>query len=142
MGSPPRMRGKLWWGVRKAYKARITPAHAGKTNDMESPFPLLADHPRACGENALMIFLKSSVTGSPPRMRGKPSRAPPRLCVEDHPRACGENSRGYHRDALPAGSPPRMRGKRGLFCCLLKCNRITPAHAGKTYGILHFGCTA
>ena len=72
-GSPPQVRGKLWWGVRKAYKARITPAGAGKTHIPSIFREIFQDHPRGCGENVLFSFHRLKKLGSPPRMRGKPS---------------------------------------------------------------------
>ena len=71
-GSPPRMRGKPCHTSAPEMPVGITPAHAGKTG-----FPSLrprpaGDHPRACGENGGRGMNRESVTGSPPRMRGKP----------------------------------------------------------------------
>ena len=61
-----------------------------------------------------------------------PSRKP--ACAgSDHPRACGEN----WISALPcgsfSGSPPRMRGKLDTVINQKLRERITPAHAGKTF---------
>ena len=50
-GSPPRMRGKPSPSPALVPRARITPAHAGKTRRMCWPTRASADHPRACGEN-------------------------------------------------------------------------------------------
>ena len=91
--------------------------------------------------------------GSPPRMRGKPSRIPPKVSGNritpahagktlsspslvtrkmDHPRACGENSAAKHLTSAGTGSPPRMRGKQRTNGDAGFIHRITPAHAGKT----------
>ena len=70
-GSPPRMRGKLFFSLEQSRLERITPAHAGKTTESEAQAPLFSDHPRACGENSDMMMTKSKRVGSPPRMRGK-----------------------------------------------------------------------
>ena len=152
-GSPPRMRGKLCEVFVARVAARITPAHAGKTLAAKQRHSKDSDHPRACGENRLRQHRKRRAFGSPPRMRGKPSKqhsSSPFLRITpahagktvrqgreacgraDHPRACGENHMEYHQHPDTDGSPPRMRGKRigaedGLFV-----ERITPAHAGKT----------
>ena len=93
-------------------RARITPAHAGKTDSFNFADLMLRDHPRACGENSTPGPLMSVSHGSPPRMRGKltssgsilltkritPAHAGKTLagidieiCGSDHPRACGEN---------------------------------------------------
>ena len=90
-GSPPRMRGKLFFvfgfifrkritpadagktkkGVLSLGETRITPADAGKTNTIPFRIPSAMDHPRGCGENYLLLFQSRQHTGSPPRMRGK-----------------------------------------------------------------------
>ena len=74
-GSPPRMRGKRKKLLKFSTYTGITPADAGKTwrkaekdNDTE-------DHPRGCGENAMLEAELDGNTGSPPRMRGKRSTA-------------------------------------------------------------------
>ena len=72
-GSPPRMRGKHGDYMADKRSFGITPAHAGKTcHEIDEPI-LIGDHPRACGENALVSSCAHSVKGSPPRMRGKPN---------------------------------------------------------------------
>ena len=70
-GSPPRMRGKHLEVARILGLNRITPAHAGKTNSMTFRTSRAADHPRACGENAITAPVNAFIGGSPPRMRGK-----------------------------------------------------------------------
>ena len=73
-GSPPRMRGKHGKKQEAGNYYRITPADAGKTC---FPAPLdfrRPDHPRGCGENFDCAPVRSSIAGSPPRMRGKPAR--------------------------------------------------------------------
>ena len=70
-GSPPRMRGKHLLKLRNNFTIRITPAHAGKTSYPSSSRGCLKDHPRACGENKRAKVKRNTITGSPPRMRGK-----------------------------------------------------------------------
>ena len=132
-GSPPRMRGKPRSVPVKIQPHRITPAHAGKTDAGDSKGTGNADHPRACGENVLMMANRRQVYGSPPRMRGKrifvkrlpmsrritPAHAGKTislfcmwLVITDHPRACGENCGNHCRKGNKYGSPPRMRGKQ------------------------------
>ena len=73
-GSPPRMRGKpLGWFTSQDYTG-ITPAHAGKTRKRQGMFMPKEDHPRACGENCAVLRTFYRTFGSPPRMRGKPTR--------------------------------------------------------------------
>ena len=147
------MRGKQSPRLPHGSRGRITPAHAGKTATKARYCSSLADHPRACGENAVNSLLLFSFSGSPPRMRGKHQRdartrrerritpahagktqtllhtAPSQT---DHPRACGENILDMMERYALAGSPPRMRGKQCPPLCRCCGVRITPAHAGKT----------
>ena len=152
-GSPPRVRGK---GVRlqgDRYRYGITPACAGKRGKEHSFYQSMEDHPRVCGEKAILGATTGGVNGSPPRVRGKV--APLRLLVavggitpacagksmdharkqsqrRDHPRACGEKL--FHKMILrlPKGSPPRMRGKGINTASISRRLGITPAHAGKS----------
>ena len=131
-GSPPRMRGKAMSQSRPTRRAGITPAHAGKRPPPGRRAPPGRDHPRACGEKYIVLYLFSDVQGSPPRMRGKDKRLRrsrrkdgitpahagkrrfPAACQHnngDHPRACGEKSAIIAAGVLHQGSPPRMRGK-------------------------------
>ena len=73
-GSPPRMRGKQKMSRTRNYATRITPADAGKTLSCVPTASLIWDHPRGCGENLPPVLLLMPQAGSPPRMRGKPSR--------------------------------------------------------------------
>ena len=66
------MRGKHVMVDRAGKMNRITPAHAGKTLFISGLSRLLADHPRACGENLVQQLHIRTHLGSPPRMRGKP----------------------------------------------------------------------
>ena len=50
-GSPPHMRGKHDIYADFTEDERITPAHAGKTDETLFKMAALADHPRTCGEN-------------------------------------------------------------------------------------------
>ena len=127
------MRGKPVDTPRDYDQKRITPAHAGKTEDL--------------------VLTQRRIGGSPPRMRGKhadvtddfkkiritPAHAGktrccdyPRIKAWDHPRACGENSAMVNSVAINRGSPPRMRGKLDRRITVGGLARITPAHAGKT----------
>ena len=147
------MRGKLIMHSPPSRQRRITPADAGKTFRTQEHCEFRWDHPRGCGENRQQSVSAARPQGSPPRMRGKPSRVlqtssligitpadagktgcscPASLQSGDHPRGCGEN--GGHvatvRDGV--GSPPRMRGKRLEGQVFISRKGITPADAGKT----------
>ena len=130
----------------------ITPACAGKRIFEIGNRGGGEDHPRVCGEKNSIFCPVFSVTGSPPRVRGKaprpsPSRPSRRITpacagkrprflwqpgrLWDHPRVCGEKPLAGVEPATTRGSPPRVRGKavlRGRTACLV---RITPACAGK-----------
>ena len=90
----------------------LIPARAGKTRSPVAVAKSLAAHPRACGENATLAPIFSLMSGSSPRVRGKPldkfvhfgnaGLIPARagktcplvggiFIVSAHPRACGEN---------------------------------------------------
>ena len=111
------------------------------------------DHPRRCGENAVLEELGLAYDGSPPQVRGKPGRSecPPsglritpagagktgyNLGVAggkaDHPRRCGENSLESKGLDPSIGSPPQVRGKRDGVTVSKSYPGITPAGAGKT----------
>ena len=112
-GSPPRVQGKGWPGNRNHPGPGITPACAGKSIFGPLGGVLGQDHPRVCGEKWSLRLQKSTIRGSPPRVRGKvdcASRNIPHSGItpacagkrrngmdwnngnKDHPRACGEKS--------------------------------------------------
>ena len=70
-GSPPRVRGKLKSIGADCAVDGITPACAGKTG--KSPKSLITDkdHPRVCGENALVSFQLPGMDGITPACAGK-----------------------------------------------------------------------
>ena len=70
-GSPPRVRGKRQSRRCCGRSARITPACAGKTENMRTCVRLFEDHPRVCGENLSNVSKRLVSKGSPPRVRGK-----------------------------------------------------------------------
>ena len=153
-GSPPRVRGKRSTSTISIRTRRITPACAGKTSSYKDNKLSYWDHPRVCGENSNDSRVYGAVSGSPPRVRGKPpfirvnllcpgitpacagktrERSHAVAGAEDHPRVCGENRRNNQCRPSPQGSPPRVRGKpRDRLHRAIRC-RITPACAGKTY---------
>ena len=80
LGSPPRMRGKVWHGVALADGHRITPAYAGKSCIYRSTTSISWDHPRVCGEKSFKTSTSCWSKGSPPRMRGKVGYPPKISC--------------------------------------------------------------
>ena len=151
-GSPPRVRGKVRPGVVRGHEGGITPAYAGKRVHSELEGPRSEDHPRVCGEKRQQHYILWSLSGSPPRMRGKvllrsgpdawgritPAYAGKRhVCsapckgMGDHPRVCGEKGLALPLALPPQGSPPRMRGKGMYAVHPARTRGITPAYAGK-----------
>ena len=152
-GSSPRMRGKPRRNVRLIFLARIIPAHAGQTKRFCRRVMYKSDHPRACGANPMSTMSGNLLSGSSPRMRGKPvfggefkarhriipahaGQTPAILqsvCrCPDHPRACGANLKTDKCPTLTNGSSPRMRGKLQATPDVTITKRIIPAHAGQT----------
>ena len=71
-GSSPRGRGKQGAHLGYLVCARLIPARAGKTLRGHSHLRDPAAHPRAGGENQLLVAFRSHSGGSSPRGRGKP----------------------------------------------------------------------
>ena len=158
LGSPPRVRGKVFEYQNNKVRTGITPACAGKRVWHSSFSPSWWDHPRVCGEKCPIAYVYGDAVGSPPRVRGKEARqtgdvlspgitpacAGKRFSVlvrvhsrRDHPRVCGEKGLTFHQMLRPTGSPPRVRGKGRHRCACPVQSRITPACAGKSQRI-HF----
>ena len=71
VGSPPRVRGKVYFLQQGDFTIRITPAYAGKRRSAPAPTSKARDHPRVCGEKKDAGVDTERLQGSPPRMRGK-----------------------------------------------------------------------
>ena len=71
LGSSPRVRGKLSFVTLAIQAGRLIPARAGKTWSAGRRSTPSAAHPRACGENRLMVVVMGWSPGSSPRVRGK-----------------------------------------------------------------------
>ena len=69
-GSSPRMRGTHASRMISARVKGIIPAYAGNTTDVLGGVRVDGDHPRVCGEHALMASKMPVNAGSSPRMRG------------------------------------------------------------------------
>ena len=152
-GITPADAGKTCIGRTAGAGAQDHPRGCGENRTAHRVQRTNRDHPRGCGENQKLPKQQVMLSGSPPRMRGKPDnpcthstaagitpadagKTPPLQapsCIwRDHPRGCGENELIIDPSAASFGSPPRMRGK--LFLALIGAlpQRITPAGAGKT----------
>ena len=152
-GSPPPTRGK---GRRKlwlTFRLRITPAYAGKSVWEVSYGATTKDHPRLRGEKVPVGKAGEENPGSPPPTRGKEGRPGNRFVssritpayagksqrtasgpaeIEDHPRLRGEKPNTDTPRVTVEGSPPPTRGQAHLPRTTTRCNRITPAYAGKS----------
>ncbi len=156
-GSSPRGRGKRQAGRHEAHADRLIPARAGKTKQDAQYTGHHPAHPRAGGENELMVSKARSLWGSSPRGRGKremlaevpgelrliPARAGKTKKIschimksEAHPRAGGENLASEYATASFVGSSPRGRGKLQVPRARPSRPRLIPARAGKTLSLL------
>ena len=70
-GSPPPMRGKVFFSGWILDQVRITPAYAGKSSTAYPDQANQGDHPRLCGEKRSKFLRLPPILGSPPPMRGK-----------------------------------------------------------------------
>ena len=150
-GSPPRVRGTAAVAEAAGQLGRITPACAGNRGIQRPDHVLHGDHPRVCGEQAVMATTLITQLGSPPRVRGTVAHRDLELgkggitpaCAgnsrrcrgggpagQDHPRVCGEQGNPAPRSCPPRGSPPRVRGTGFPKTQRAGHARITPACAG------------
>ena len=88
------MRGKgslNWYGH---FSCGITPAYAGKSEDLFYAEVVEEDHPRLCGEKAVRHAINFPEHGITPAYAGKSFKFFRRgFSIWDHPRLCGEKSR-------------------------------------------------
>ena len=132
-GSPPHMRGTVYYEPREDLYHGITPAHAGNSLFFHSSSVPLQDHPRTCGEQTRRSWGRRIRIGSPPHMRGTASRTENgSRRSEDHPRTCGEQKTFRLRSWKRKGSPPHMRGTGKGSGDNADRHGITPAHAGNS----------
>ena len=152
-GSSPRVRGTLALGLARGVLRGIIPACAGNTRSRRSRCARSRDHPRVCGEHAVLgqevlarrgssprvrgtrsithcSFLVSGIipacAGNTRRFRGRPDRR------RDHPRVCGEHF-GFELDTGGDwGSSPRVRGTPEDVSNDFRVLGIIPACAGNT----------
>ena len=133
VGSSPRMRGTLRFAWNTIAEMGIIPAHAGNTCRFDSMPHWNWDHPRACGEHALMVSFGAADTGSSPRMRGTRPRSS-RSAVRHGiiPAHAGNTTVDYPAVFYFPGSSPRMRGTLEPVSLPVLSTGIIPAHAGNT----------
>ena len=152
-GSSPLTRGKRSCVTRVSKRARLIPAHAGKTVHTLHCGGLYGAHPRSRGENTDEELAAGMSGGSSPLTRGKrvldrcarravgliPAHAGktslycrPRRRSGAHPRSRGENCCKPASVDQGVGSSPLTRGKLPRYSAVMILVRLIPAHAGKT----------
>ena len=152
-GSSPLTRGKQIDDARALARARLIPAHAGKTCCSIMWGRSFPAHPRSRGENENGGKAWNKATGSSPLTRGKRHLLPAQLdssglipahagktslsalCAASraaHPRSRGENSSTRSCPSYRRGSSPLTRGKLPRELVDIVPERLIPAHAGKT----------
>ena len=152
MGSSPRVRGEVVFVELVGLVAGIIPAGAGRSLRAKAGMPANWDHPRGCGEKALIADLGRGVTGSSPRVRGEGEKG--RLGEHlggiipagagrshdghgrvrrhgDHPRGCGEKASPRICGDPRVGSSPRVRGEANPSTPPQSIPWIIPAGAGR-----------
>ena len=134
-------------------RARLIPAHAGKTPRRTCPSRRREAHPRSRGENEKERTVIKNREGSSPLTRGKqecahdlvtarrliPAHAGKTSRGEKaggggaaHPRSRGENFCESSHWRSAGGSSPLTRGKHGVILTHHHEPGLIPAHAGKT----------
>ena len=152
-GSSPLTRGKHVAAAARPTRARLIPAHAGKTPRRTCPSRRREAHPRSRGENEKERTVIKNREGSSPLTRGKqecahdlvtarrliPAHAGKTLGTLEstadhaaHPRSRGENIPGGEGRWGRGGSSPLTRGKLRLTEFTHYASGLIPAHAGKT----------
>ena len=152
-GSSPRVRGKHAGGAGGELQRGLIPACAGKTDNLYRFRRYHWAHPRVCGENWCVCIWVRVVSGSSPRVRGKPEKLPlvayrkrlipacagktwkgrvPSRRSRAHPRVCGENRIRERNIHVQTGSSPRVRGKQQPEKNHDEAPGLIPACAGKT----------
>ena len=160
-GSSPRMRGAPLLRQSGTWPSGIIPAYAGSTLPAVCFRCCRWDHPRVCGEHAIVAARALYDAGSSPRMRGAPnggssdgllrgiipayagSTLPAvcfRCCRWDHPRVCGEHVYLNEGREAKVGSSPRMRGAPKLSGRVWVKYGIIPAYAGSTSVVIGNFC--
>ena len=132
-GSPPRVRDLRLSLFLDGLLPGITPACAGITISCDCHSSIFRDHPRVCGNYAILFDLSNLKLGSPPRVRElhfgnfgnfeyfgiTPACAGITFhalnfvnFLQDHPRVCGNYKTCINGDFIQKGSPPRVRELR------------------------------
>ncbi len=70
LGSSPRLRGTLAYGIPRRVDRRFIPASAGNTFPYHGYIASTTVHPRVCGEHYQKRWIEDKSRGSSPRLRG------------------------------------------------------------------------
>ena len=153
MGSSPLTRGKQRRRQVRTQRARLIPAHAGKTLTPAGQLVIDGAHPRSRGENTAAMRAPNVGLGSSPLTRGKrsakrrgrsgrgliPAHAGKTSDLSEstdmfraHPRSRGENINLVVSALSGWGSSPLTRGKLSRARSEGTRSGLIPAHAGKT----------
>ena len=135
-GSSPLTRGKHTRRPGSARRARLIPAHAGKTRTRASTEPapcrVPGSSPLTRGKR-LRAWRAAPVWRLIPAHAGKTTQLRALYVThEAHPRSRGENYVSHCSPRASTGSSPLTRGKRVGVDALEVQLRLIPAHAGKT----------
>ena len=157
IGSSPHTRGARSAPASHTNSARIIPAYAGSTRRESLRRHDSADHPRIRGEHGRRVAPRADGVGSSPHTRGargtSRSRPTPRRIIpayagstmpapsspsseRDHPRIRGEHWLASNRPVMTDGSSPHTRGAHARGGASGTDDRIIPAYAGSTKGII------
>ena len=130
-GSSPRLRGTECDNRHPCSIGRFIPAPAGNRPRPDPPPARPPVHPRACGEQKLVLKTGKIDRGSSPRLRGTACEGSARALrnrfipapagnscsrrlrlrpLPVHPRACGEQGMVHQSTSAHDGSSPRLRG--------------------------------
>ena len=110
---------------------RIIPARAGSREPLPPCRRRVWDHPRACGEQHLVLADAQVARRIIPARAGSSERDyRPAGMGADHPRACGEQHLCSLLRNQRAGSSPRVRGAVLSDPDTMIATRIIPARAG------------
>ena len=150
-GSSPRV-----WGQAKSEKEKtvangIIPTRVGTSNKLSNYIWSGEDHPHACGDKHRLLYMRSLLPGSSPRVWGQvcqylgilqyfriiPTRVGTRIfhavsaeAEKDHPHACGDKTVLSTINKLVEGSSPRVWGQACWYSCCVSRRGIIPTRVG------------
>lgn len=152
-GGSPRMRGRRGGFKAACEYIRSIPAHAGSTYLDVRPNTIATEHPRVCGVDIQVSWLKAFADGASPRVRGRrhalwpvqpadrsipayagSTRTSTRTATRStgHPLVCGVDAPCHLQRMPDPGASPRMRGRQYLGLLDVLDLRGIPAYAGST----------